>query len=343
MAEFDPLDVVYSPQQVFDIGTRYLEYRRTHKDAGIPIGLNSLDVPDTKNQAFLPALPGELITIIGRPGNGKTGFMMRWARYRAKWLKDNGYDDRVVVYATYEQSIEELHAFHVAAEAREAGSSVDVTKMARGEISDQEWDAIMRAGAKRVELPLWFIGHSLARRKKRPNLTTSALMAGLDGIERWYDKDRKELQIDMVFVDYLQRIKSEGRTESKTIAVSDNLDRCKDGALTYGCPWIVGVQASRDVDSRTPLPIPQMDDGQWTSNIEQASDGIISVVRPRKYKKDGDMFGSVIVEGHCQMLVSVLKRKLGPDNFAKWVYFSPEYNKLDELEVKHYELNEDGR
>lgn len=330
MADTNPADIVYSPQQIFDIGTRYLQYRRDNRGVGIPIGLRSLDEPDVKGNLFLPALPGELITIIGRPGNGKTGFMMRWARWRAQQLQEAGIENRVVVYATWEQSIEELYAFNIAADAR-----ISVTNMARGEITPEEWEAALSHGAKRITLPLWFIGHSMERRKKRPHLTMSAFASALDYIEKWNDE---RTQIDMVFVDYLQRIKFEGKIESKTIGVSDILDRCKDGALAFGAPFIVGVQASRDVDDQA-LPIPQMDDGQWTSNIEQASDGILSLVRPRKYKKEGDQFGSVVVEGHCQMLVSVLKRKLGPDNFAKWVYFEPEYNKLDELEERYVSLN----
>ena len=331
MAEFDPLDIVYSPQQIFDIGTRYLDYRRQNKGAGIPLYLKSLDEPDKDGNVLLPLLGGELVAVIGRPGNGKTGFMMRWARERAKRLKAAGITNRVVIYASWEQSIEELHAFNVAAEARENHSTIDATKMARGVITDQEWDDIVKAGATRVELPLWFIGHSLERRKKRPRITITALGQALDAVEKWNDET---MEIDMIFIDYLQRMPFEGRVESKTIGVSDNLDRLKDGALAFGCPMVVGVQATREVDNRD-LPIPQMNDGQWTSNVEQASDCIISVVRPRKYKNELERFGSITVKGHCQMLISVIKRKLGPDNFAKWVYFAPEYNKLDELEQRY--------
>jgi len=36
----------------------------------------------------------------------------------------------------------------------------------------------------------------------------------------------------------------------------------------------------------------------------------------------------------------VLKRKLGPDNFSKWVKFEPEYNRLDEAELKNVTFEE---
>jgi len=323
----DPLDIIYTPQQIVTIGTSYLDERRKNKGAGIPLGLASID------KDFLPALPGELITVIGRPGNGKTGFMMRWARWRAEQLHLQGIEDRVVVYATWEQSIEELYAFNVAADAR-----LSVSDMARGDITDEEWEEAMEAGAQRIRLPLWFIGHSLARRKRRPRLTMDTLAMALQEIERW---NEDKTQIDMVFVDYLQRIKFDGKPESKTIGTSEVLDRLKDGALANGCPFVVGVQAIRDVDQQKP-PVPNMDDGQWTSNIEQTSDKIFSLVRPRRYKKEGEQFGKankITVEGYCQMLVCLLKQKLGVDNKAYWVYFDPAYNKLDELEMRNVELN----
>jgi replicative DNA helicase len=319
MPEFDPLDIIYTPQDITRAGTEYLKARRANKGNGVPMGLKTID------RDFIPAMPGELISIIGRPGNGKTGFMMRWARYRARWLYEKGILDRVVVYCSWEQSIEELYAFNVAAEER-----LSITSMSRGEISDEEWESILSAGVKRITLPLWFIGHSMERRRKRPVINMTNLGLALTNIENQLDT---KMQIDMVFMDYLQRIPAEGHVESKTISTSDILDRAKDGALAFGCPFVLGVQARREVDDRDD-PIPLMDDGQWTSNVEQSSDKIFSVTRPAKYKNENERFKDIKVEGNCQMYVSLLKQKLGIDNRGYWVYFDPIYNKLDELETK---------
>ena len=283
----------------------------------MPLYLKSID----KN--FIPAMPGELVFVLGRPGNGKTGFMMRWARERAKQLKEAGQDKRVVVYATFEQSIEEMHAFNVAAEER-----LSITDMARGEITPAAWKRVLSAGVKRLILPLWFIGHSHERQGKRPRITIQTLETALDAI-----RQENGQEIDFVCVDYLQRIPPERARDSKTVEVADNVDRLKDLALEVGSPFVVGVQARREVDDREP-PIPMMDDGQWSSNIEQAADKIFSLVRPRKYRDEGEMFNKMRVEGHCQMLVSLLKQKLGEDNLSHWVYFDPIYNKLDEMEMR---------
>lgn len=312
--------LVYTPTEIANIGTTYIGKRRTDKDNGIPIGIDSLDCD------FNKLLPGELVSIIARPGNGKSGFMMRWARTRAKWLQDNGIENKIVVYATWEQSVEELHAFNVAAE-----QGISITKMSRGEIRDDEWDKVLNYVSTRIQLPLWFIGHSVERRTKRPAMTVTALEGALRDIEGWNEYERK---IDCIFVDYLQRVKFDGSVESKTIGTSDVLDRLKDMSLSFSCPVVTGVQATRDVD-KWDLPIPTMDSGQWTSNVEQASDKVITLVRPRKYRGEGDLFGDVVVQGDLQMLVTIAKQKLGKDNWAKWVSFDPVYNRLDEMELRN--------
>lgn len=324
-----PRDLVYTPSETASIGIKYQQERRQNKAAAIPLGLPSID------EDFLPLLPGELTTIIARPGNGKTSFMMRWARSRAAWLLKNSAENRVVVYATWEQAIEDLHAFDLA-----ANTQISITDMARGNTTDEQFSEMIAASWKNMDRPLWYIGHSLERRRKRPQITILDLAEALTEIDNWSDEPKV---IDMVFCDYLQRIPHIGKPESKTIGMDETLNSIKDACLTFGCPFVVGVQAKREVDSRD-TPVPMMDDGQWTSAIEQVSDKSISLVRPRKYRQEGEPFGRrnpVIVQGENQMLVNILKQKLGPANIPYWVSFNPIYNRLDELEMKHYDLSSD--
>jgi replicative DNA helicase len=328
--------LIHSPTEVFTNGQKYLERRRDGNAYGIPIGLASLDKTYTGrpvDEVFLPVWPGEMITVIGRPGNGKTGLMMWWARSWAKELQRRGEMNRCVLYVTYEQTIEELNAFNLAAETK-----MSITKLATGQASDEEWNKIKAAGARRAELPLWFMGHSFERRngQKRPPMTTGNIGEAIQAVQAW-DTDRRE--VDMVFVDYLQRIPMDGRPESKTVGHSDQLDNLKDLAMELGTRMVVGIQAKREVDTKS-LPIPSQEDGQWTSNIEQASDGVITVCRPRKYRQEGEEFGSQVVKGDTQMVITIAKRKLGPDNFARWVYFDPRYNQLDNLETRHADFND---
>lgn len=331
MANRDYSSILFTPEQAGVMTAEYLRTRRDFKAWGVPFGVGDVDKPGADGAEFyVPLMPGEVETVIARPGHGKTGTMVARARKRAEYLKKRNMDkDRAIVYITLEQSIEELNAFNIAADRQ-----LSITKMAMGEISDAEWAACLDEGIKRRYAPIWNIGYSSTTTKKQIRVDLDGIAGALALIQ-----DQHKKAIDLVFVDYLQRMPFD-RAENKTIGVSDNLDGLKTMALqTFKAPFVIGAQATRDVDNRGrqpgsgDLPIPAMDDGQWTSNIEQTSDHVISLVRPRKYRNEGEAFGSQTVKGNCQLLVSVLKQKLGASNFARWVLFDPIYNKLDQLEL----------
>jgi replicative DNA helicase len=315
--------ILFTPEEIGNQTAEYLRWRKENIGLGVKIGLNSLDNDDTEGRSFLPLMPGELMGLIARPGNGKTGFMVRWARERSNYLRAQKIENRVIVYITLEQSIEELNAFNLAADRR-----LSITKMAKGQITDDEGKTCLEESIGRRFLPLWNIGYSTITDKKQIRVDMDAINGALELIQSEHGKT-----IDIVFVDYLQRIPF-NHAESKTIGVSDNVDSLKTMALRLKCPGVMGVQARREVDELKP-PIPSMDDGQWTSNIEQTCDRVMSLVRPKNYRNEGELFGSTTVRGHTQMLASILKQKLGPANYAKWVFFDPIYNKLDELESRY--------
>lgn len=304
--------IVYTPLEVATLGSEYLDFRRSHKDGGLPFPAAKM------TSRVYPMFPGEMMSIIARPGHAKTSFMMFWARQRAAWLRENA-EGRVAVYATWEQSIEELHAFYVA-----ASSGISITDMAMGNVPD--WEKVIEASARRSEEPLWFIGHSVMRQSGRKPVTIETLTRALEEIQKLGKR------IDSVFVDYLQRIPPVVTADNPVVAYSATIDHLKNLALGFAVPVVLGVQASREVDSLK-MPIPQMNHAQWTSNVEQSSDRVISLVRPRRYVREGEMFGSHRITGHNQLLVSVLKQKLGEANFAEWLTFNPIYNRLDEAEL----------
>lgn len=320
----DPLDIIFSPAQVARAGTAYIQQRAENKSEGVPFGVPAVDAQ------FLPMLPGELLTIIARPGHGKTMHLMRWARHRAQWLQERNILDRVVIYLTYEQNLEELYSFTVAPEV-----GIPVDAMARGQLDEEQLELVRNYGVRRVALPLWFIGHSAENRKKRPNINLSNITEALQRVENWEQANKRDIIIDMIFVDYLQRIPFEGRPENKIVGMDENINRLKDMALQFACPIAVGVQSRREVDQYR-VPIPEMGDGAWCAGIEQCSDKVMASVRPIKYKKIGDMFGSTMVQGRNQSFLGLWKQRLGDAPFSWWLTFDPQYNRLNEAEERNY-------
>jgi replicative DNA helicase len=323
--------LVFTPIEVSNATEQYVDNLRKTDGDGMPLYINGLEYDPSRQKGFLPVKRGELITILGRPGNGKTGFMLRWARERARDLKLQA-SSKVVIYLTLEQLVEELRLFHVAAE-----ESISATDMANGKMDADKWDLITKSLRGMHTTPLWFAGKSMKRRRDKTEINEQSLRAMLESVEKWQGDDI-ETEIDSVFVDYLQRFRSKG--SDWTQFYGDLVNGLKDMAGDFATRFIVGVQAKREVDLRSPQ-IPLMEDGQWTSTIEQQSDGMISVTRPSHYVPDGGEFDDTIVRGHNQMIISVLKRKMGPEHFSKWVSFQPEYNRLDELEEKRFSPNED--
>jgi replicative DNA helicase len=309
--------IVYSPMDVSTLGQEYIRFKSDNKEFGLPFFSKKM------RDRVYPMFPGEVMSIIARPGHAKTSLMMMWARQRAKWLAENNFPKRVAIYATWEQSIEELHTFYVAAEEQ-----LSITKMAKGELTEEHWEKVRNATARRINEPLWFIGHSTMRKSGRKPITTDTLAEAIETV------DKRGFIVDSVYVDYLQRITPVDGFNNPTLAFSGIMDGLKNFALGFGVPMVVGVQASREVEELK-VQIPEMHHAQWTSNIEQSSDRVVSLVRPRRYKREGEKFGSVTVTGNNQLLVNVLKQKLGEANFAEWLSFNPIYNRLDEAEVAY--------
>ncbi|HEY6020744.1 MAG TPA: DnaB-like helicase C-terminal domain-containing protein [Candidatus Paceibacterota bacterium] len=312
-----PADIIYSPLDVSSLGQEYLAWKRDHKEFGLPFFSKKM------RDKVYPLFPGEVLSIIARPGHAKTSVMMLWARQRARWLKENRQEKRAVIYATWEQSIEELHSFYLAAE-----QGISITKMAKGDLHEEDWKKVEQGTADRVNEPLWFVGHSMVRRSGRKPITVETLAQAIEKIQNFGDG----FDVDSVYVDYLQRIHPVGGFENPVMAYTQIMTDLKNFALGFGVPMVVGVQASREVEELK-VQIPEMHHAQWTSNIEQTSDRVLSLVRPRRYRKEGEMFGSHKVEGQSQLLVNVVKQKLGEANFAEWLKFNPIYNKLDDNEL----------
>lgn len=319
--DYKPGESLFTGPESATAAMAELTYRRAHKGEGIYLGVPELD------DQLTPILSDNLVSIVANPGNGKTRLMLWWAQQQARKLADAGVTDKAVIYVTYEQSVEDLKLILAAAEC-----GVSIEAMVRGTLTESDWLKVTNSLTQSVVLPLSIIGHSKERRSRRPRLT-------MDNVETEiaYHIDTLGITPHMIFIDYLQRIPAPTAGRDRRMEVSENMDRCKDAALKYGAPWVVGVQARRDVLARD-MPVPTLADGQETANIEQASDVVFSLTRPCKHRQQNESFGSVAVKGYKQMLISLLKQKLGRDNLSAWVDFDMATNSLAPMVVNHVDL-----
>lgn len=330
--QFNPRSLVHMPGVVSHMGRKYLENRKKLAESGgfvgVPLGIPSVD------KVMLPLLPGQLCTVLARPGNGKTAFLIRWARWWASVMQENvakykensQFFNQYVCLVSTEQTVEELNAFMAA-----AGTQIDIANMARGKFTEAEWARVESWSNRRSSLPLVIIGMSEERRRARVPLRMDVVADAMQSIEEDFG-----LKAGFICMDWLQQMKPpleiSYRDDSKTIAISENLALCKQMALNNGCPMVVSAQAARKVDQYD-IQIPNADDGQWTSSLEQDSDTQLSLVRPRKYRQEGEMFGDYKVEGDTQLVINLIKQKMGEANIIRVVRLDPRYNKLDDMET----------
>ena len=333
--------LVYTPLEASNAAEKYIQWKQENNGGGMPLYIPKMEYSAKDRKGFLPVLPGELITVIGRPGSGKTGLMFRWARERAKDLQrqvslgNKDAANSVVLYVTLEQLVEELRLFHASAE-----SNISTTDVVSGQANDH-LDEIQKTFRSLHTTPLWFVGKSRERRKNKTPINETTLTSAFASIEQWQGDEAVQV-IDSVFIDYLQRFRPNQKDWVQFYG--DMVNALKDMAGDFATRMVLGVQAKREVDQRN-VKVPDQDDGQWTSGIEQQSDGMLSVCRPSHYVPiNGDFddgIEKVKILDRDDMIVKCCKRKMGPDNFFEWIKFKPEYNRLIEAEIKHYNPNLD--
>lgn len=272
---------------------------------------------------LIPLHPGDLMAVVARPGHGKSSWMAYMAKKTALDIARRGAEDEVVIYASWEQPIEEIEAFF------ESGNEYSSTDMAWGRVP---MDKVRRGAVKRASLPLWFIGHSLRHAGiKKPRLYFEQVYEAIEGMRHEYGK-----RPVLICLDYLQIIPVQQGVKRHE-RVAEATFQTKELLMELGVPGIVGVQAGRQVDSYAD-PIPSMADAQWSSAIEQTADKQISIWRPVKTHDPAekpyiDVGGNEFSNDEKLLVVKLLKQRFekGYGSFA--VRFIPQT-----LEVYDYEV-----
>jgi replicative DNA helicase len=286
-----------------------------------------------------PFVAGDLITILGRPQNGKTLLSMYLLDQKLKDLMKMGLPNQVVILVTLEVSVERSAIYQI---ARMAG--IGVRDIIRGEIDGDDYENLEVAALEFGTMPLFIVGHSTKRsadnKRKRPELSMTNIEKAIDYIMNEYTTAQGDkLEPGLIVIDYLQRIhKSKNqrgilRPELMLVTV----DKSKDLAIWAGCPVVLNVQAGRQVDERD-IKMPGMSDGQWSSNIEQSSDFSFGVWMPKtaglKRTKPFANIPSLDVSDNL-MIIGVLKQKDGPAGSMFPIYVDPNNMKLGELQLDY--------
>jgi replicative DNA helicase len=306
---------VFSPQQVSQQAVMVVEQRAATRGDGIETGISEVD------KWLVPMRPGELVVVLGYTSNYKSGLMNYIARDRARKIQAAGEaEHKAVITFTWEQSIEEQGIVDISQLIQ-----IPTDKMMRGELNDGEWKRLHIGAVQRGALPWWLVGHSIESKERRPRLTMEDVYRVMEHIV-----DVQKVKPSLLVLDYLQRMPlAEGRREPR-VQFMEMVDKCKDLSLAFGAPVMLGAQSGRQVQSRV-WRLPQKDDGQETSNLEQSADKLMSVWMPKNDYPTGQeiQYGDdKFTVTDNLLLCGILKQKFGPAPKILPLYVKPEVNEI---------------
>ena len=208
-------------------------------------------------QSCMGLIKGGLTILAGRPSQGKSAFA-------AGIVANVARRERVVYFASLEMSSLELAERMLSAEAR-----VDCRKMMNGSITVQQRDQIIEAAGN---MACWRV-----RFDDRASLTLAQIGAAARRVKR---RDR---QLDLLVIDYLQLIVPERGTEDNRVEQLGKICRglkrlARELQVPVLCLAQVNRQAEDNADKR-----PRLHQLKGTGDMEQDADSVLFVHRPASY------------------------------------------------------------
>ncbi len=220
---------------------------------GVPTGFIDLD------RLLAGLQPSDLLIIAGRPGQGKTGFLLSVARNAALSHKK-----RVAIFSL-EMSNEQVAQRLIAQE-----TGIDSQRLRTGKLEQSELSLFNHA----VEV----LSDTRIYLDDTPAITPLQLRT----------KCRRlflEFGLDLIIVDYLQLMAGDVRTENRVQEVSYISRNLKVLARELNVPVLAAAQLSRAVEQRSDKR-PVLSDLRESGSLEQDSDIVMFIYRPDQYEDD---------------------------------------------------------
>ena len=148
---------------------------------------------------------------------------------------------------------------------------------------------------------------------------------------------KMEGHLDIVFVDYIQLMRTAGRFENRNQEMSFISRSLKELAKELHIP-VVGIsQLSRAPEKGRREPRPQLSDLRESGAIEQDADVVIFIYRPEMYLSKEERLRDVKIQGIAE--VNVAKQRNGPTDMVK-LAFQDKYARFADLEFSYAEAEE---
>jgi len=264
---------------------------------GIPSGFRDLD------KLTAGFHPQELVIIAARPSMGKTALCLNISQYVG--IKT----EYAAGFFSMEMSKESIVIRLLCADA-----TIDIKSVRTGFISDRELERIRLSAEK--------LSHANIYLDETPALTLMEMKAKARRL-------KMEKHLDIVFIDYIQLMRTGGRFENRNQEMSFISRSLKELAKELKIP-VVGIsQLSRAPEKGRREPRPQLSDLRESGAIEQDADVVIFIYRPEMYLSKEERQREVKVQGVAD--VNIAKQRNGPTDTVK-LAFQDKYARFADLE-----------
>ena len=286
--------------------------------SGVSSGFNDLD-------SLLGGLhPSDLLIVAGRPGMGKTSLATNMAFHAARlWQKDkaDGAEPKrgapVLLFSL------EMAASQLSARILSEQTEIEMRKIRTGRFTDAEWDRFVHTAQVLGDLPLYIDdtgGISIAQIAARAR------------------RMKREKQIGLIVIDYLQLVEPSRRAENRVQEISEVTKGLKALAKELSVPVMALSQLSRGVDNRDDKR-PILSDLRESGSIEQDADVVMFVYREEYYLQsrepeagtsEYDDWVQKLERVHNRAEVLVEKHRHGPTNKVE-LFFDARFTRFSNL------------
>jgi len=272
--------------------------KRPEEFFGVPTGFIDLD-------KMLGGLqPSDLLIIAGRPGQGKTGFLLSAAKNAALTHKKH------VAIFSLEMSNEQVVQRLIAQE-----TGIDSQRLRTGKISDVEWPLFTHS----IEV----FGDTHIYLDDTPAITPLQLRTKCRRLHM-------EFSLDLVIVDYLQLMGGDTRNDNRVQEVSYISRNLKVLARELNVPVLAAAQLSRAVEQRSDKR-PILSDLRESGSLEQDADIVMFIYREDQYEKD------TVKQNIAEIIVA--KHRNGPVGSVELI-FRNALAKFENAATRHMKFNE---
>jgi replicative DNA helicase len=290
-----------APIPLYDaLGDYYedFEYALQNPDAaaGISTGFRDIDM------MFNGFRRGDLWTIAGRPGTGKTSMMLCMAGNVAR------FGGRVLM-PSLEMPLDQLVTRLLAME-----TGVNVAKLRAVKLTSQEASRVTEAIARLSNWPMWVWDVS--------TLTVNELRTHARRI-------KYEHGLDLIFSDYVQLMHEPSLVSNRVLEISYITRHMKEIARELNCTVVQGAQLSRAVEQRADKR-PLLSDLRESGSIENDSDIVAFLYRDEMYNE--------ATEFPNQADLIIGKHRNGPTGTVS-LYFEKSLTKFMDASVHRVDLS----